>query len=135
MAQELRPKVIARVEDQKNLSGQSEGWSIYNGKFFAPSFYGYTLLDAAVCGKGFKKYGAQKGFGGTVTIDGNIGVFANRRSGVVKVFDFSDIQKPVELKKFNLSINGNPDRARFWNGHIVVPAGLDGLLISEEKVK
>ena len=129
------PKVIARVENQKNLSGQSEGWSIYNGKFFAPSFYGYTLLDAAVCGKGFKKYGARKGFGGSVTIDGNVGVFANRRSGVVKVFDFSDIQNPVELKKFHLTINGNPDRARFWNGHIVVPAGLDGLLISEEKVK
>lgn len=128
------PKVIARTEDQKYISGQSEGWTVFNGKFMAVSRYGHTILDPAVCGKGFKKYNFKNAIG-CVTADGNIAVCANRRGGTVKVFDFSDLNNPVELKKFALNITGTPDRARFWKGHIVVPAGLDGLLVSNSTVK
>lgn len=128
------PKVVARIADQKNISGQSEGWSILDGKFFAVSRYGHSLLDPAVYGKGFKKYGFKEA-SGTVTVDGSIAICSNRRSGTVNVFDYSDLNAPVELKKFALKISGTPDRARFWKGRAVVPAGLDGLLVSKEKLK
>ena len=126
---------IARVENQKNLSGQSEGWTVLNGRFFTPSYWGYSLLDPAVCGKGFKQQRSRGLFGGTATADGNIVALAGRVSGTVRVFDFSNENKPVELKEFAFNVMGTCDRIRFWKKHIVVPAGLDGLLVSNKAVK
>ena len=127
-------KLAAKTTLQKNVSGQSEGWTVLNGKFLAPSRRGYTLLDPA-------KYGADcvftphKSTYGTATANGNIVAFTGRVKGTVRVFDFSNPANPVELKKYALNLSGTPDRARFWKGHLVVPAGLDGLLVTKEPVK
>ena len=126
---------IARDAEQKNLSGQSEGWTVLNGKFLAPSIRGYTLLDPSTCGKNFKQQRVYRKFDGTATANGNIVAFAGRVRGTVRVYDFSNEEKPVELKDFAVNVMGTCDRIRFWKDRVVVPAGLDGLLVSDKPVK
>ena len=128
------PVVAARIAEQKNISGQSEGWSILNGKFLAPSNRGITLLSAEDSGKDSKRT-PHREMSGTATANGNIAAFTHRIKGTVKVFDLTDPQKPIELKEYALKLDGTPDRARFWKGHLLVPAGLDGLLVSKKPVK
>ena len=124
-----------RTAEQQSLSGQSEGWGVLNGKFLAPSVRGYTLLAPENYGNKFEHHRCNRKFRGTVTVSGNIAAFACRVSGTVRVYDISDEKNPVELKDFALNIPGTCDRIRFWKGHLVVPAGLDGLLVSKKTVK
>ena len=130
---------LSRDDSMKDVSGRAKGglmeaWSVFDGKFFAPSQSGYTLLDPAVCGKNFKTY-KMPGIGGSATVCGKYIAITDRHAGTVKLFDFTDIAKPVEIKEFSLKIPGTPERAKFWKGHLIVPAGLDGLLVSENKIE
>ena len=44
------------------------------------------------------------------------------------VYDFADPQNPKLLDAGEIS--GRPDLAAFWNGHVIIPAGHQGLLLS-----
>lgn len=130
--------VASRDDSMKDVSGRAKGglmeaWSVLDGKFFAPSQKGITILDPAELGKNFKTYPAA-GMGGSASIYGKTAVITDRWAGTVRVFDVSDLANPVEKKDFYLKLPGTPERAKFWNGHIVVPAGTDGLLVSEKQI-
>lgn len=129
-----RAVVVARNADLKNVSGQSEGWSIFDGKFLAPSRKGFTLLEADSPGN-VRAFTAGSFASGTATANGSVVAFANRAKGTVKVIDLKNPETPTELKEFSLKLNGTPDRVRFWKNHLLIPAGLDGLLVSNQPVK
>ena len=76
----------------------------------------------------------MSGIGGSATVNGRYIAITDRHAGTVKLFDFSDLNNPVELKEFYLQIPGTPERVKFWRGRLVVPAGFDGLLVSEKSV-
>lgn len=130
---------VSRDDSMKDVSGRAKGglmeaWSVLNGKFFAPSLAGYTLLDPAKYGKDFKSVKIS-GLGGSATVCGKYIAITDRHAGSVKLFDFSDMNDPKEIEDFRLKIPGTPERAKFWNGHLVVPAGFDGILVSKKKIK
>ena len=52
----------------------------------------------------------------------------NRSGARYAVYDFADPQNPKLLDAGELS--GRPDLAAFWNGHVIIPAGHQGLLLS-----
>ena len=59
--------------------------------------------------------------------DGRHVALTNRSNRRCFVYDFSVPECPKALRCFALS--GNPDLAAFWNGHVVIPAGHQGLLL------
>jgi hypothetical protein len=69
---------------------------------------------------------------GLASADGSTIVFTNRAKGNIETIDFSDIGKPVVLKKRSWkAIAGSPGRALFWNHRMLIPAGRQGILFEK----
>jgi hypothetical protein len=68
-------------------------------------------------------------FEGQVNVDESAHrvAIANRMFKNIKVYDFSDRNKPKLLKSADL--NANPNVPAFWKGLVVVPGGYSGLLL------
>ena len=59
-------------------------------------------------------------------------VVANRASGKVSIYDFSDVENPKRMRSF--SVNANPSVADFTtDGRIVLPCGYAGALVERKK--
>lgn len=59
-------------------------------------------------------------------------VVANRASGKVSIYDFSDVENPKRMRSF--SVNANPSVADFTTGgRIVLPCGYAGALVERKK--
>ena len=67
-------------------------------------------------------------FAGIPRSDGRLVALTNRSCARYAVYDFADPQNPKLLDAGELS--GRPDLAAFWKGHVVIPAGHQGLLLS-----
>ena len=67
-------------------------------------------------------------FTGIPRSDGRLVALTNRSGARYAVYDFADPQNPKLLDAGELS--GRPDLAAFWNGHVIIPAGHQGLLLS-----
>ncbi|MBR4653880.1 MAG: hypothetical protein IKO72_11035 [Kiritimatiellae bacterium] len=67
-------------------------------------------------------------FTGIPRSDGRLVALTNRSGARYAVYDFADPQDPKLLDAGELS--GRPDLAAFWNGHVIIPAGHQGLLLS-----
>lgn len=67
-------------------------------------------------------------FTGIPRSDGRLVALTNRSGARYAVYDFADPQNPKLLDAGEIS--GRPDLAAFWNGHVIIPAGHQGLLLS-----
>jgi len=67
-------------------------------------------------------------FTGIPRSDGRLVALTNRSGSRYAVYDFTDPQNPKFLDAGELS--GRPDLAAFWKGHLIIPAGHQGLLLS-----
>jgi hypothetical protein len=68
--------------------------------------------------------------GGKPCLHGDVLVISNRFDGQVFVLDVRDIEHPVLLKQYRLT--GNPGRTRLVGNRLLIPAGYEGLLLTEE---
>jgi hypothetical protein len=62
---------------------------------------------------------------GKITVSGHRVVLTNRADGELFIVDVSDRLKPRLIEK--LAMDGNPGRAAFTEGGILIPAGYEGL--------
>tara|TARA_R110002096_G_scaffold318022_11_gene512442 strand:- start:5315 stop:7435 length:2121 start_codon:yes stop_codon:yes gene_type:complete len=65
-------------------------------------------------------------FYGKPTVRGNTLVTCNRIDGDVTVLDISDLKTPKLVQKFK--VQGTPDLAFIGDGHVLIPAGRQGLI-------
>lgn len=72
-------------------------------------------------------------FEGQVNVDDSARrvAIANRMFKNVKVYDFSDREKPKLLK--SVELNANPNVPAFWKGLVVLPGGYSGLLLERPR--
>lgn len=68
-------------------------------------------------------------FAGVPRTDGRWVALNNRSTCRVALYDFADLESPKFVKGWKLS--GNPDCCAFWKGHLLIPAGHQGLLLSK----
>lgn len=83
--------------------------------------------------KQLPKYGVRgkRLRGGKPSIYGNTLYVSNRFWGTVNVLDIADVKSPKLLNSYDL--DGNPGIIVEKNNSIIIPAGYQGLLISDEK--
>lgn len=76
-------------------------------------------------------YGIQgMSIGGRPNAAGNLLAISRRPNREVLVVDVTDITRPQ--LKHQYSFFGHPGACAFWNGHVVVPAGYQGLLLTRD---
>jgi len=118
----------------KMLAYQMSGFCAVNDRFFIPATKGgYYLLDPQDYAGEYPEY-RVKGvrLAGVPNADGNLVAITNRRSGEITALDLSDPEKGrlIPERCYKLA-QGHPDRIRFWNGKMLIPAAHLGLLMEK----
>lgn len=137
---DLNPKtpVIAKAWWLEKQNAGHLNAPVALGKTFITALRGgtYGIFNASDLGEADedKRYKVDAGtFNGIGTSNGNIVTLANRRSGNIDTFDFSNPQqaKNIPSRTWN-NLQITPDRPVFWKGRIIVPGGHAGLFMEKK---
>ena len=125
-----KPVVASRPSGRmpKHRVSQSDGIAVLGDRFVCMANGGYRLYSCDGTASEWISLG-KDGHAGVPRTDGRNVVVSHRASRVVSVWDFSDADKPVLLRRHNLS--GNPDAAALYCGKALIPAGHQGLLMEK----
>ena len=110
----------------EHLISQHDGVAALGDRYIATADGGYRLYSCDGTATEWKAFG-KNGHSGVPRTDGRNVVVSHRASKLVSVWDFSDAERPVLLRRHRLS--GNPDAAALYHGKAVIPAGYQGLLL------
>ena len=112
----------------------NDGYAVYKGRFIIPAGNRFLVYDPQTLetaeqpdvipieGSVFAK--------GQVTVHGDLLCVVQRSTGTIATFDLSQPGKAIPLPKRSWTdVHGIPDRALFWRGRLVIPAGPDGVYI------
>ena len=121
---------VSNVRNDHN----NNGYAVYKGRFIIPAGNRFLVYDPKTLetaeqpdvipieGSVFAK--------GQVTVHGDLLCVVQRSTGTIATFDLSQPGKAIPLPKRSWTdVHGIPDRALFWRGRLVIPAGPDGVYI------
>ena len=107
---------------------QHDGIARLGDRYICMAGAGYRLYSPDGTASEWKALG-KGGHGGAPRTDGRYVAVSQRAARLVSVWDFSDVDKPVLLRRHALA--GNPDAAALYHGKALIPAGYQGLLMEK----
>jgi hypothetical protein len=107
---------------------QHDGIAALGDRYVCMANDGYRLYSCDGTASKWRCLG-KNGHAGVPRTDGRNVVVSHRAKRIVSVWDFSDVEKPVLLRRHKLA--GNPDAAALYHGKALIPAGYQGLLMEK----
>lgn len=127
-----RPAVISFPSGRmpEHPMTQHDGIAALGDRYICIAKDGYRLYSCDGTATEWRHLG-KDGHSGVPRTDGRNVVISHRAARIVSVWDFSDIDKPVLLRRHKLA--GNPDAAALYGGRALIPAGYQGLLMEKSR--